>query len=242
MVFTFDGWDGTSLAASLAPETQAFLRQYGLHLGLSGPAGQRGESGGEFSALVPLGDTRCDDCTQNLQASACVVLRDREPRRSSTTIEVLLTSDSTFFKLLVLDMSGLDALQTKEIDELNNIIFGLGQGVSHAAGPSNQKGKTDLYPWREIFWLYTEADIFFSTNEQSHSSHNSVVAQAHLQAFLAKLGNMNLAKQLKKAESRRLLNEFIGINVTLIKNLKFQELNMTAMMKILKSESTSQAG
>lgn len=230
--------DSMPLDASLAPETRAFLRDFVTQLGLSNPTGQSEELQ-EVSSIQGLhGSTACDGCTEDSQAAACVGLKDPEERRSSTTIEVPLTSDSTFFRLLVLDMSSLDALQSREVGELNSVIIDLGQGISHVVDPSKYNRKTDMSAWREIFKLYTESDIFFSTNEQSHSSHNSVAAQAHMQAFLTKLGILNLAKQLKRADSRRLLNEFVGLNMTLLRNLKFQELNTTATMKILKSWPT----
>jgi len=240
LFFTVDGGDKMLLDASLAPETRAFLRDFVLQLGPSDCTGHVRDSEEESSTRSRSGNTASDDCAEELHLPACAVLRDKEARRISTTIEVPLTSDSTFFKLLVLDMSGLDALQSKEVDELNTVIVDLGKGVSHVADPSNQRKKADMYAWREIFRLYTESDIFFSTNEQSQATHNSVVAQAHMQAFLMKLGNLELPKQFKKVDSQRLLNDFIGINMTLLKNLKFQELNMTAMMKILKSSPVFQ--
>jgi len=235
LIFSVGVGDNVPLDASLTPETRAFLRDFVALLGLPGPTAQSEESKEESLTQGLHGSTVCGDCTEDSQAAACVVLKDLGKRSSSTTIEVPLTSDSTFFRLLVLDMSGLDALQSREVDELNNVIVDLGQGISHVADPSKHSRKTDMYVWREIFKLYTESDIFFSASEQSHSSHNSVVAQAHMQAFLTKVGSSNQAKQLKRADSRRLLNEFVGLNMMLLKNLKFQELNMTAMMKILKS-------
>ena len=228
------------LDASLAPETRAFLQAFAMQLGLCDHTGQSRVFGDELAIQTADRSTAYDGFIEHQHLPASAVLGDEEAQRSSMTIEVTLTSDSTFFNLLVLDMSGLDALQSKEVDDLNHVIVDLGRGVSQVADPSNQRRKADMYAWREIFRLYTDSHIFFSTNEQSQSTHNSTVAHAHMQAFLSQLRNLDLPKRLQKADSQRLLNDFIDINVTILKNLKFQELNMTAMIKILKSKSIFQ--
>ena len=222
------------LDASLAPETRAFLRDLVMQLGLSTISSQSSSFDAEISTQgVGVTTTSDSDSWTHLE----VPTMDVELAPSTTKIEIPLTSDSTFFKLLTLDMSGLNALQSKEVDGINEAVVGLGRKVSQVVDPPSRGKKTDLYPWREIFRLYTESDIFFSTNEQSQVSQSSTVAAARLQAFLAKLQSEGLPQQLRRIGSRKLLDQFMGINLTLLKNLKFQELNVTAMKKILKSQS-----
>ena len=222
------------LGASLAPETRAFLQNLVMQLGLSILPSRSRRVNEELSIQgVEVATASGSDTCTNLELPTNNVAF----RPSITKIEIPLTSDSTFFKLLTLDMSGLNALRSKEVDVIIRAVVDLGREVSQVADPPSRGQKTDLYPWREIFRLYTESDVFFSTSEQSQLSHNSTVAAARLQAFMVRLQSEGLPQQLRRIGSRKLLDQFIGINMTLLKNLKFQELNITAMKKILKSQS-----
>lgn len=111
----------------------------------------------------------------------------------------------------------------------------LGDAIGSVAEPSNSFSKTDLCVWRDIFSLYTDSRIFFSTNEREKFKRNGFVAQQQLQEFSNKLIEQEVAKRFKKKASHRALAQFINLNVILLRHLKFQDLNITAMTKILKS-------
>jgi len=51
--------------------------------------------------------------------------------------------------------------------------------------------KTDLYRWRQLFDIYLEARIFFSTRECDHGSRNSSAALAQLKWFRKYFTNHN---------------------------------------------------
>ena len=229
MIFSVGTAGGSSLDATLDPETKAFLQ----------------------SCRIPYEVSRADQsqhgipkCIQTESLGRDDVLTSERDGSSGSllpamSIEVPLTSDSTFFKMLTVDVAGLQALRSKEEAELNNAITMLGQEISRAVEPSKQRGKTDLQPWREIFRLYIESNIFFSTNELDNFTRSSTVAQKQLQAYITTLKDLGFAKKLKRTGSLLALERFVNINLVLLRNLKFQELNITAMSKILKSSVTS---
>ena len=153
---------------------------------------------------------------------------------ASRRVEVPLRSDSEFFRLLNLELSKLNALQLREQAQLMVEISCLGKDISKLARPSQDLKRTDIYAWREIFSAYIDSKIFFSTTELETFHRNSATAQKQLQVFSSRVHELGVLKTLKK-ESRVALDRFLRINLTLLRNIKFQELNGTAMAKILKS-------
>ena len=152
-------------------------------------------------------------------------------------IEVPLTFDAEFFELLKKEVLSLDAIQAQEQKALTDEIEALGSEVSKLSVPV-KSNKTDLERWREVFNLYLQAGVFFSTNELDHGSRTSSVALRQLQWFQAQVIRLDIPKSFKLAKSREALDRFTHINMTLLRNLKFQEINQLAITKILKSETS----
>jgi len=69
----------------------------------------------------------------------------------------------------------LEALQSGEQSVLTNEIVALSKEVATLTKPS-RFGKTDMNRWRELFAIYLEANIFFSTHELDHGRRDSVTA------------------------------------------------------------------
>jgi E3 ubiquitin-protein ligase BAH len=99
--------------------------------------------------------------------------------------------------------------------------------------------KTDLYRWRELFEIYLQAGIFFSTHEKDHGSRDSVTAGRQLNWFQDEVMKRGLMNIFTLPESRQAFVHFVSINIELLRNLKYRELNQKAISKILKSESLS---
>jgi E3 ubiquitin-protein ligase BAH len=95
--------------------------------------------------------------------------------------------------------------------------------------------KTDMYRWRELIDVYLQAGVFFSTHEIDHGSRSHAAAARQLQWFQSEVTRRGLIDLFKLPASRPAFDRFIAINVTLLKNLKFQEINKIAITKILKS-------
>ncbi|KAM0427155.1 hypothetical protein ACHAPT_007582 [Fusarium lateritium] len=148
-------------------------------------------------------------------------------------IEVPLVFDAEFFDMLQSDVTNLDALQAEEEKNMTSEIVALGKEVEQVAKPK-RFSKTDLARWRQIFELYLDAEIFFATHEQDHGSRTSQVALKQLQWFQNQVEKQGIATNFKLPESQAAYSRFINLNASLLKNLQFQELNRTAVAKILK--------
>ncbi|KAM5372942.1 hypothetical protein ACJZ2D_007279 [Fusarium nematophilum] len=148
-------------------------------------------------------------------------------------IEVPLVFDGEFFDMLQSDVSNLDALQAEEEKTMTSEIIALGREVEQVAKPK-RFSRTDLARWRQIFELYLDAEIFFATHEQDHGARSSQVALRQLKWFQNQVEKQKLAKEFKLPESQAAFTRFISLNAALLKNLQFQELNKTAVSKILK--------
>lgn len=152
-----------------------------------------------------------------------------------TRIKVPLTFDSEFFGLLEHGLCGVDYLQQQEQSQMSEEVRDIGRMISRVATPS--RSSTDLARWREIFELYIQANVFFSASERDHGIRSASAASKQLQWFSDEASKRQPGKHVKSHESHAALDQFIRLNVRLIRNLKFQEINQTAMFKILKSTS-----
>lgn len=158
-----------------------------------------------------------------------------EPDQRLQRIEVPLVFDGEFFQVLQTDVASLEILQKEEQESMNASIVQLGREISEVAKPSRYS-KSDLSRWREIFELYLDARIFFSSNELDHGTRTSDVALKQLVWFQNEVQKRELQSKFKLASSQGAYKNFLALNATLLKNLKFQEINKRAVTKILKSE------
>ncbi|KAK3904786.1 SPX domain-containing protein [Staphylotrichum tortipilum] len=152
-------------------------------------------------------------------------------------VKIPLNSDGRFFSLLQTDVTELDSLQDEERQSMNDRIRVLGAEIAEVAKP--RKGlvkfsKSDLYRWREIFELYLAAQVFFSTNEAAGGLRKSDKAQKQLVWFQDEVNKRQLPQKFKIASSAAAYTQFLTLNATLLQNLQFQELNQTAITKIIK--------
>lgn len=233
LVFVVDERDGNPIDASLSPETRAYLLNLANKQEEIKSTRSR-NSVGERIYSNRSGNTNSENNVTggHMGTLGREVLIDYP--EASRRVEVPLRSDSEFFRLLNLELSELNALQLREQAQLVVEISCLGKDISKLARPSQGLKRTDLYAWRDIFSAYTDAKIFFSTTERDIFHRNSATAHKQLQVFSSRIHELGVLKTLKK-ESRIALDRFLRINLTLLRNLKFLELNGTAMTKILKS-------
>jgi E3 ubiquitin-protein ligase BAH len=150
-------------------------------------------------------------------------------------IDVPLTADSEFFQTLRNEIACLDDLQQHEHTRLQDEITQLGKELRMLRSSKSKKSKREIDTWRRIFELYSDAEVFLSSHEADAGARNATQATKQLQYFTD-----SLAKQ-QKEQSFRLgpaadaaLSRFLRINVKLLRLLKFQEINRTALSKILK--------
>ena len=151
-------------------------------------------------------------------------------------IEVPLRNNDEFFHILQHGLSGLNALHGQEKTALSREIGDLGKVVSRLARPVKGMQRTDLYAWRAIFNLYLESSVFFSTNENESFGRSPAQAQRQLQVFSTRLDNLQKSNTILLKDSKAALQRFLLVNASLLRILKFQQLNMRAAGKILKSK------
>lgn len=160
-------------------------------------------------------------------------------------VKIPLDSDARFFSILQTDVEELDTLQEAERKAMNDQIHVLGSEIAEVARPRKglvRLSKSDLYRWREIFELYLAAEVFFSTTEAEGGLRKSEAARKQLVWFQEEVNKRQLPQKFKVEASAVAYNQFLALNATLLQNLRFQELNQTAVTKIIKSESRSSRG
>ncbi|XDG04885.1 hypothetical protein ABKA04_004500 [Annulohypoxylon sp. FPYF3050] len=213
--------DGVAIDAKLTPSTRDFLKKI-------------------VSKKEDLVDPLADDETnfENSSPNAHGSDQASSPEEDSSSIqqiEVPLVFDGEFFDILQTDVSNLDALQEEEQDKLGKEIVLLGQDINVATKPSKgRKARGDLETWRQIFELYLDARVFFSTLESDHGARTSSQAVEQLRWFQDQVSSRKLIHGLRLENSRKAYNRFLNMNALLLQILKFQEINNLAVSKILK--------
>jgi E3 ubiquitin-protein ligase BAH len=227
LTVAIDPRDGSPIDAWLSPETRSFLR--GLP---RAPRAEKQFCTSDSAACSNELDLRRGSSTNSDGSD----LLDRGLGDSSDaleTVEVPLTSDSEFFQILKRELGDLHRLQEKQQKQLTTQIVKLGNEITTLTGATSRRSKAEVEAWREIFRLYVESQVFFSTAEGSAGSRSSSAAQEKLEEF--SLGLVKEQKQLKLSNSgKAAMDSFIQINGSLLQFMKFQEINHTALTKIMK--------
>lgn len=150
------------------------------------------------------------------------------------TIEIPLTSDSEFFQILRRELTDLDKIQQSEQQRLEQEIIKLGHELRDLKASKSKKSKQEIEAWRQIFELYSDAEVFLSSHEADAGSRGYTQAQEHFQTFNKTLATQkNGALKLSKPAAES-LGRFLNINVKLLRLMKFQDINRTALFKIMK--------
>lgn len=231
--------DGAVVDAGLTPTTRDFLGQ--LASGIRSPPLQPSRTHSSLST-VPTNDyetptslaqplsTNAEEPGVKEESGACTMsLLQR--------IEVPLVFDAEFFDLLQSDVTLLDNIQEEEQDRLGKEITALGTQVAKFTEPRRGlRDRPDRSKWRDIFQLYLDAGVFFSTREHDHGVRSSAQALEKLRWFQEQVFKQDLVRTMKLETSRQAFSKFLNVNAALLQNLKFQEINSLAVTKILKSE------
>lgn len=186
------------------------------------------------NATNKTADKGADNATDTTTTAAPQTEASHHDEERLERIEVPLVFDSVFFDMLLSDVSNLDALQTTEQNHLQEEVKELGKQVSQVSRPT-RFSKSDMDRWRRIFELYLDAEIFFATHEREHGARSSQKALKQLQWFQGEVKKQELVSSFKLPESRTAFSKFLELNLDLLKHLQFQELNVLAISKILKS-------
>ncbi|KIW02862.1 uncharacterized protein PV09_05915 [Verruconis gallopava] len=228
LLFLIDEATGEPVNAQLSPETKRYVHELALAERLTTV---QLDDAPDHSSVVSAGSNRSSIAeTVSSAGSAAKV----SPKATHKLIEVPLASDSEFFGLLQTELSGLAHLQDSEQHKIQGEISGVGDSLAKVVDPSTKSGRADLDQWRRIFELYMDTSVFFNIGERNHGVQQFSAAQERYNKFLSNAQKANLLRKFKRKESMNALQHFLRINVELLQNLRFQEINQTAMIKILK--------
>ena len=222
LTLILDPKDGSPIDAYLSPETRKYLE------GLS----QRSWPPVNAGARVNDGDTESQSVSSGDAAIHAHPARQTTPT-TVQAVEIPLSSDYEFFRILRGSLTALHDLQKQEQQTLELQVRTLREEIVKVANSPFSRTQKTLYAWREIFRLYIEMQIFFSTNELAGGQRTAEAASDMLQKFQSALAKDTQVRKLKR-DSRVALESFLRLNADLLQNLKFQELNRIALAKILK--------
>ncbi|PVH71849.1 RING-14 protein [Cadophora sp. DSE1049] len=216
LTFFINVEDGTPVDAELSPATRRYFEAQAVrHHGNSDRSSFGRDGQNDSPASV---ETTVTDQPEGLRR-----------------IDVQLRFDVEFFGLLQGDVNSLDSLQAQEQKALTDEIQALSTSITEVARPKTSSfHKSDLNRWRDLFDLYLQAGIFFSTNEFDHGSRTSAMAAQKLQWFQTEVVKRDIMGLFKLKASHAALQQFIKINLGILQNLRFQEINQRAITKILK--------
>ena len=157
------------------------------------------------------------------------------PGQQVQLVEVPLTADSEFFQTLRQELACLDDLQKAEYARLQDEINQLGSELRILQAKKSKRSKKEIDTWRRIFELYADAEVFLSSHEADAGARDASHAQKHLQSFTQSLTTQQKTPDFKLGhEANTALFRFLRINVKLLRLIKFQEINRTALNKIMK--------
>lgn len=227
-----DSRTGRPLDAALAPETRQALQKLARHEMIL--HGRKSHIGGPVQP-PPL--TRVDSDS----ADADTPERVSSPTREARWLQLPLASARDFFDLLEPKLEELDAIRTAETRKLEEEILDLGEAVEDVIEPVREGFEArrtmsyrDLYFWREMFRLYLEKPVFYSETEARRGALTFAEAKDRLQAYDEQLRTSGLLDKMKTPQAKSAAQQFLDVNVEILKVMHFQEMNARAMSKILK--------
>ncbi|KAK4497461.1 hypothetical protein PRZ48_011912 [Zasmidium cellare] len=231
-----DSKTGLALDARLAPETKASLQKLAKHEMVVEGRKKRLEQAKARQQQLQLPDTTDS------------VLDGSERKESLTPdvedarwVYVPLASAQDFFEMLEPKLAELDALRDAETRNLEEKILDLGDLVEDVVQPVREGFEAkreisyrDLYFWREMFRLYLEKPIFYSEAEQKRGAITFDEARKNLENYDHTLRETGLLAKMKTPQAKAAAQQFLDLNLQILKVMHFQEMNARAMRKILK--------
>lgn len=221
LTIALDPRDGSPMDAWLSPDTRRHLRNLAIS--------QHTAAGGE-------GHLGIASSLMNERRASVAHIQNPGLESDIKIVEVPLTADSEFFRMLRREIVNLERLQKRQQEQFKEQIHQLGQelAVMKSSSSKDKKAKASIEAWREIFRLYTESQIFFSSHEQDAGARDVAHAQKQLQLFSDKVAREQGTTLKLDGNGKAALDRFLRINVNLLQFLRFQDINRTALSKIMK--------
>ncbi|KAH3668402.1 hypothetical protein OGAPHI_002156 [Ogataea philodendri] len=147
-------------------------------------------------------------------------------------LTVSLHQDALFFQTLYEELEELSRFRDEREKEIVATVESLAAEIGKVGGPSRRK--SDMYLWREIFQLYIESEVFFSTRERSAGRVDVEVSRQRMGEFVAHVNSAGLQKRFHHRGSLAAFGAFQEMNMQIMKVANYQTINGIAVHKILK--------
>ncbi|OQO08062.1 hypothetical protein B0A48_06855 [Cryoendolithus antarcticus] len=233
-----DSVTGEPLDAALTADTKKHLEKLARHEMLI--KGRHAELGHATHHVGSIGSIASFESDRR-GSEHSIASNQHDSQHAAKWIQVPLASAKDFFDLLEPKLQELEALNTAEEAKLEGDILDLGDMVEDVTEPVRDGFEAkravsyrDLYFWREMFRLYMEKPIFYSSTEQNRGALTFTEAKSRLQAYDAQLRDTGLLAKLKTPQAKLAARRFLDVNLDILKIMQFQEMNARAMTKILK--------
>lgn len=152
-------------------------------------------------------------------------------------IRIILKSDAEFFQMLDEELERLGQLRDKEESKLLENVEHIRDEIQTTSDPTKMVAKkSDLYAWRELLKIYLDSEVFFKYNETSSTAfaRNEEQIKQNLDQFVLRIKGSGVVDKFRGKRSVAAFQEFVRVNYDLLRVLKFQAINSTALRKILK--------
>lgn len=226
-----DSRTGTPLDATLTPETRASLQRLAKHGMVT--AVRHNHLGHNTTREEP--EAAYEEPVEERTESSNPDVHDTK------WVQIPLARTKHFFDLLAPKLEELEHLRDAETHKLEDEILSLGEAVENVVEPvlegyeaKRKVSYRDLYFWREMFRLYMENPVFYSSTEQNRGALTFSEAKGRLQAYDQQLRDTGLLAKMKTPAAKVAAKQFLDLNVDILKIIGFQEMNARAMTKILK--------
>ena len=231
LTIAVDPADGSPMDAWLSPQTRKYLQK----LASSRQSERRDPVLPEDSASrAPSMYEQSIDRTERIADELACAEPDGTSVEDLETVEIPLTSNAEFFQILECEMAALEYLQNSERRSLHLQILSLEHEIKTVVDSSSSRDKKEVGAWRNMFEKYIESQIFFLSNEVDAGARDSEHASTRLEKFVQVIAR-DRKQGLKLGKSAtNALDGFVRVNVEILRFLKFQEINRTALSKILK--------
>ncbi|KAK9242627.1 hypothetical protein V1506DRAFT_555941 [Lipomyces tetrasporus] len=138
-----------------------------------------------------------------------------------------------------LELAALFTSQAEQGKRLTEQIKNITRRLPRVVSPLRKKN--DLYAWRDIFSLYIDAEIFFSSLEPDQGERSVEQAHERLTWFMDKIRQTKVIARLRSPESKAIFELFWGLNLTLMLSAECQELNHISAIKTSKTSGENTA-
>ncbi|KAJ3184621.1 hypothetical protein HDU87_004024 [Geranomyces variabilis] len=148
------------------------------------------------------------------------------PVNEQPKIKVFLRTDRQFFSELATAVNDIAVFETGLQDTFRENLDALSKYLGTAASPYSK----DMYAWRRLLSCYLQSDIWLVNGVKDRPLLST---KEQLDTF-DRLAKDNLAPALKSSSSAKALESFLVLNREMLAVKQFDEINHTAVRKILK--------